>query len=204
MFIFALVMASLYSTWRVVLQSTDAALKLTAQAQRARMAVRSVEQALNGAQLFQANAALYSFVADTSGSFGAISFATSLGESFPGSGYFQGERLRRVTFLVDDNNELVLRQNSLLAPPEEEFETYPIVLAKEVSVFQLEFWDPRRGEYIPDWLQTNQLPQRLRVTLGFGQTGRYAKRPEQLVTRVIHIPSSTVPAPVPNGQPGQN
>ena len=174
------------------MQSTDAALKLTAQAQRARMAVRSVEQALTGAQLFQANAALYSFVADTSGSFGAISFAASLGESFPGSGYFRGERLRRVTFLVDDNNELVIRQNSLLAPPEEEFETYPIVLAKEVSVFQLEFWEPRKGEYIPEWLFTNQLPQVVRVTLGFGSTGRFSKRPAELVSRVVKIPSSAV------------
>lgn len=204
MFIFSLVLISLYSTWRVVLQSTDSAIKLTARAQRARMAAQSVEQALTGAQLFQANAALYSFVVDTSGSFGAISFATTLGESFPGSGFFDGEKLRRVTFLVDDANQLVLRQNSLLAPPDEEFETHPIVLAKEVSVFQLEFWDPRKGEYAPEWLVTNQLPLVVRVTLGFGSTGRFAKQPAQLVTRVVRIPSSTVSPVAQGGVPTGN
>lgn len=194
MFIFALILTSLYGTWRVLTQSTNAAMELTAQAQRSRMAMQSVEQALTGAQLFQANAALYSFIVDTSGSFGAMSFATSLSRTFPGSGFFNDERLRRVTFLVDDDNQLVVRQNSLLSPPDQEFETYPIVLAKNVSVFQLEFFDVRKGEYVPEWLLTNQLPAVVRVTLGFGLTGRYAKRPEQLVTRVVRIPSGTVPA----------
>jgi type II secretion system protein J len=203
MFIFSLVLISLYATWRVVVQSTGAALRLTAQAQRSRMAAQAVEQALTGAQLFQANAALYSFVADTSGSFGAISFASSLGESFPGSGFFNGERLRRVTFLVDDQNQLVLRQNSLLAPADKDFETHPIVLAKEVNVFQLEFWDPRKGEYAPEWLLTNQLPLIVRVTLGFGRTDRGAKPPAQLVTRVVRIPSSAVPPLLQTGGPAR-
>jgi len=99
-----------------------------------------------------------------------------------------------VTFVVDPDNQLVLRQNSLLAPDDRDFESYPIVLAKEVSVFQLEFWDGRRGEYIPEWLSTNQLPQVVRVTLGFGSQGRYSKRPAELVSRVVRIPSSAVGA----------
>ena len=155
------------------------------------MAIQTLDQALTGAQLFQGNAALYSFIADTSGSFAALSIATSLSGSFPGNGYFRGERLRRVTFIVDQDNQLVLRQNSLLAPDDRDFESYPIVLAKEVSVFQLEFWDGRRGEYIPEWLSTNQLPQVVRVTLGFGSQGRYSKRPAELVSRVVRIPSNT-------------
>ncbi len=202
MFIFAMILTSLYGMWRIITQSSRVTLKLATDAQRSRMAVQSVEQALTGAQLFQANAALYSFVVDTSGSFGALSFATSLSTTFPGSGFFNGERLRRVTFLVDDNNQLVVRQNSLLSPPEDEFETYPIVLAKDVSVFQLEFWDGRKGEYVPEWLFTNQLPAVVRVTLGLGATGRYAKQPEQLVTRVVRIPSGTVPANAQSPGPG--
>ena len=79
---------------------------------------------------FQGNAALYSFIADTSGPFAALSLASSLSGSFPGNGYFRGERLRRTTFIVDQDNQLVLRQNSLLAPDDRDFESYPIVLAK--------------------------------------------------------------------------
>ena len=194
MAIFALVLVSLFGTWRIVMQSADSTMKLAAHAQRSRMAIQTLDQALTGAQLFQGNAALYSFIADTSGSFAALSIAASLSGSFPGNGYFRGERLRRVTFVVDQDNQLVLRQNSLLAPDDRDFESYPIVLAKEVSVFQLEFWDGRRGEYIPEWLSTNQLPQVVRVTLGFGSQGRYSKRPAELVSRVVRIPSSAVGA----------
>jgi hypothetical protein len=81
---------------------------------------------------------------------------------------------------------------------------HPIVLAKEVSVFQLEFWDPRKGEYAPEWLVTNQLPLVVRVTLGFGSTGRFAKQPAQLVTRVVRIPSSTVSPVAQGGVPTGN
>lgn len=206
MAVFSLVMLSLYSTWRILAQSTEAALRLTARAQRSRIAIQSLESALMGAELFQANAPLYSFLVDTSGSFAAISMATMVSEGFPGSGYFNGERLRRITFTVENDGELVLRQNSLLAPSEGEFETHPVVLAREVSAFQLEFWDLQRGEYVPEWLATNRLPQVVRVTLGVGQAGRFSKQPLQRITRVIKIPSSAVAAglqgpPIP-GLPG--
>jgi type II secretion system protein J len=200
MTVFSLVMVSLYSTWRIISQSTGAALKLTARAQRTRIATQSIESALMGAQLFQGNAPLYSFLVDTSGKYSAISFATIVSDGFPGSGFFQGERLRRVTFTVENEGELVLRQNSLLAPSEGDFETHPVVLAREVSAFQLEFWDLQRGEYVPEWLFTNRLPQVVRVTLGIGQEGRYSKQPLQRVTRVIRIPSSAVASAL-QGQP---
>ncbi len=200
MAVFSLVMLSLYSTWRILAQSTEAALRLTAKAQRSRIAIQSLESALMGAELFQANAPLYSFLVDTSGSFAAISMATMVSEGFPGSGYFNGERLRRITFTVENDGELVLRQNSLLAPSEGDFETHPVVLAREVSAFQLEFWDLQRGEYVPEWLATNRLPQVVRVTLGIGQAGRFAKQPLQRITRVIKIPSSAVAAGL-QGQP---
>ena len=206
MAVFSLVMLSLYSTWRILSQSTEAALRLTARAQRSRIAIQSLESALMGAQLFQANAPLYSFLVDTSGSYAAISMASMVSEGFPGSGYFNGERLRRITFTVENDGDLVLRQNSLLAPAEGEFETHPLVLAREVSAFQLEFWDIQRAEYVPEWLATNRLPQVVRMTVGIGQAGRFSKQPLQRITRVITIPSSAVAAalqvqPIP-GQPG--
>ena len=192
MAVFSLVMLSLYSTWRIIMQSTGAAMKLTARAQRARIAAQSLESAFMGAQLFQANAPLYTFLADTSGRNAAVSLATILSDGFPGSGYFQGERLRRVTFTVENGGDLVLRQNSLLAPVEGDVDTHPIVLARDVSVFQLEFWDLQRGEYVPEWLATNRLPQVVRVTLGIGEPGQSTRQPVQRITRVVRIPSSAV------------
>ena len=194
MAVFSLVMLSLYSTWRIVMQSTSAALKLTARAQRVRIAAQSLEAAFMGAQLFQANAPLYSFLADTSGQNAAVSLASILSDGFPGSGFFQGERLRRVTFTVENGGDLVMRQNSLLAPVEGDVDSHPIVLVREVSAFQLEFWDLQRGEYVPEWLSTNRLPQVVRVTLGIGEAGRSGRQPVQRITRVIRIPSSAVAA----------
>lgn len=210
-FLFALLLTSLYASWQGVRMGVDGGLRVAREAQRARMAGVVLEQALFGAQFFQANAPLYAFLADTSGGFGALSFVSCLGDSFPGAGLYGGERIRRVTFTVDDaangGRQLVLRQNSILAPPDTVDDPYPIVLASDVSVFQLEFWDPRIGEYAPEWLNTNQLPPIVRVTLGFGAR-KGSSRPPELVTRVVRIASTGVPAslqagrPLPPGRPG--
>lgn len=198
-FILSLVLVSLYGSWQIIVRSTDRALQLTVDAQRARMAARTVEEALSSAMLFQANAPLYAFVADTSGEFSAVSFAGNLSESFPGSGYFGGERLRRVTFMVESGEEgpeLRLYQNSLLAPPDADVAAIPTVLARNVTAFQLEFWDTRSGEYATEWLLTNQLPQLVRITLGFGATGRNGQQPREIVTRTALISSTAVPATI--------
>jgi prepilin-type N-terminal cleavage/methylation domain-containing protein len=196
-FVFSLVLASLFGSWRVMRSGVDGGLRVAAEAQRVRMTAVTIEQALTGAQFFQGNAPLYSFNVDTSGTHGALSFVSNLGDSFPGSGVFNGERVRRVTFTVEPTKEsdssLVMRQNSLLAPAEQVDDPVPIVLARDVSVFQLEFWDSRKGEYAPEWLFTNQLPRIVRFTVGFGAEGKYSKHPKELFTRAVYLPSSGVP-----------
>jgi type II secretory pathway pseudopilin PulG len=203
--VLSMILVSLYATWQIILRSTDHAVRLTVDAQRARMSMRVVEEALGAAQLFQSNPGLYSFIADTSGNFSAVSLCANLPESFPGGGYFGGERLRRISFTVesgDDGPELRLFQNSALAPADAEGSPPPLVLARNVSAFQLEFWDPRSGEFQPDWRWTNQLPRLVRVTLGFGTTGRGQGRPAELVTRTVLISSQTVPPPAGGPAPG--
>jgi type II secretion system protein J len=194
--LFGLVLASLYGTWRVVLTSTDAALRITARSQRARMASVTIDQALTSAQLFQANGSLYSFICDTSGHFAELSFVSTLGDSFPGSGVFGEERVRRVSFLVspgaNGGNDLVMYQNSLLDLPEQT-KPYEIILAHDITAFQLEFWDRRKGEYVPEWLFTNQLPQIVRVTLGLGSDGRYSRKSLEIVSRVVIVPAVSIP-----------
>src|SRR5262245_57531002 len=71
--IFGMVLAGLYSTWALVLRGNAAALRLAAEAQRARMTVRAVEDALVAAEMFPQNGRYYTFLADTSGPFAALS-----------------------------------------------------------------------------------------------------------------------------------
>lgn len=206
--IFALVLSLLYGSWRILISSNAAALKLAATAQRSRMTAQTIEEALNSAVFFNANARHYAFLAGGEGAYSAVSFVAHLSDAFPASGYFDGERVRRVTFTVEPGkqggSDLVLRQNSLLSPPDLDVEGHPIVLARDVSLFELLYWDVRRGEFIAEWTQTNSLPALVQVSVGFGQRGR-SKEPSETITRIVRIPSAGVAgeaqAIVPGGVP---
>lgn len=204
--IFALVLSLLYGSWRILISSNAAALKLAANAQRSRMTVQTLEEALNSAVFFNANARHYAFIAGGEGSYSALSFVAHLSDAFPASGYFDGERVRRVTFTVepakDGSSDLVLRQNSLLAPPDADVEGHPVVLAHDVSLFELSYWDARRGEFAAEWTQTNTLPALVQVTIGFGTRGRFSKEPAESVTRIVRIPGAGVAGEAQAGLPG--
>ncbi len=204
--IFALVLSLLYSSWKILMQSNAAALRMAANAQRSRMTIQTVEEALNSAVFFNANARHYAFLAGGEGNFSAVSFVAHLSDAFPATGFFDGERVRRVTFGVepapDGGSELVLRQNSLLAPPDNDVEGHAVVLAREVTVFELLYWDVRKGEFSPDWTQTNSLPALVQVTLGFGQRSRFSREPAETVTRIVRIPSAGVAGEAQSGAPG--
>lgn len=139
------------------------------------------------------NPRLYFFQADTAGQFAAVSFAADLSDSFPNSGMFGGERIRRVSFYVPPGgHDLVLEQNSLLADFERGGEPASIILAREVQLFQLEFWDGQQRDFVEEWLSTNQLPVIVRVTLGFG-VSKGSREPAQIVSRVVRLPTVAVP-----------
>lgn len=215
--IFAGVMAAIYASWSGIIRGSKAALEATADAQRARVAIRTLEEALTSAVLFSQNVRHYAFVADTGGSFATLSFVARLGASFPGSGLFGEQTVRRVTFEVKNGqsgpNELVLSQKPLLAPPDSDADTYPLTLARNVKRFSVNFWEPRRGEWIDEWKWTNQLPRAVRIELTFGEPTQLGRQAENVFTRTVALPSLAVPpayqlgapapvAPVP-GQPGQ-
>ncbi len=206
--IFALVLSLLYGTWRILMQTNAAALRLAANAQRSRMTIQTVEEALNSAVFFNANARHYAFLSEASGDFSALSFVAHLGPAFPGSGHFDGEAVRRVSFTVEPDadgvNALMLYQNSLLDQVSENVSAYPIVLARDVSGFLVEFMDQRRGEFKPEWTQTNSLPALVRVSVGFGRKGRFSSDPAEVVTRLVRIPSAGVAGEAQAGPPGGN
>ncbi|MBX3731971.1 MAG: prepilin-type N-terminal cleavage/methylation domain-containing protein [Verrucomicrobiae bacterium] len=205
-FVFAIVLASLFGTWRVIARSTESAISLAAEAQRTRLALQCIEEALSATEMFQSNLRWYSFLADTAGPYAEVSFAANLSDSFPGSGFFLGQRLRRITLRVEPapegGNHLVMHQTPLLAPLDGDVETYPLVLATEVSLFQLRFWDRRRSEMIEDWTTTNQIPMVVEVILGTGTENRLSRRPAAIVSRAVRLPDLAVPPTLQGGVPG--
>lgn len=194
--IFGGVMLAIYSSWTAILRSSKVGLQAAAEAQRTRMAMRALQEALGSAQLFAGNIHHYSFFSDTSGNFAALSFASRLPASFPGSGLFGDQTLRRVTFSVEpgpeSRNQLVLRQSPLLEPLDQSAQPYKIVLAPHVKLFQVEFLDTNTFEWLPEWMYTNQLPRMVKVSVSFG-SGQERVRPEDITVQTIALTSVAIP-----------
>lgn len=204
LFIFSAVLASLYATWRLVLQSNAAGLRIAANAQRARMAMQTVEEALGSAVMFNSNTN-YAFVTDASGGFAAVSLVAHLSDSFPASGRFEGERVRRVSFLVEDGPDgrpaLMMRQNSVLAADTDRVESYPVLLAKDVTLFTVEFWDARKGEFVAEWENPRLLPPLVRIGLGFGAPQGDRTSADEVVTRTVRLYGVGVDGALQGGAP---
>lgn len=196
--IFGMIMVAIYASWSAILRGTKIGQDAAVEAQRARMTMRCIEDALVSCQLFNENIQHYSFIADTSSDFAFLSVASHLPESFPGSGMFGGQSVRRVTFSIEPSpsrqNQLVMRQMPLLgATNAAEDLSYSLVLAPDVSAFTLEFLDINRGEWVKDWFYTNQLPRIVRVTLGLGRADKYFGRPRDIFTRDVALSAIAIP-----------
>jgi hypothetical protein len=95
-----------------------------------------------------------------------LSFTARLSKSFPRSGKFGDLDVRRVTFSVepapDGSRQLVLRQNPLVMELDTDEREHPIVLAKHVKGFEMQFWgtDKNPPDWVDEWSEqkTNQLP----------------------------------------------
>ena len=207
MALFSVILTAVYSSWTSILKGTKVGLDEAARVQRARMTMRTVVDSLLCVQMFAASPAYYAFVTDTKGDFASISFAAHLPAAFPDGGLYGDQAMRRITFTVEPgpNNhpQLVMYQVPLLADTSGNQEPMPVVLARDVSVFGLEFWDVRKGEWADEWLATNQLPKMVRVTLGTSTSNSRMVQPDDLVTRVVSIPAVIVPRDGgPGGAPG--
>jgi len=195
--IFTAVMIAIYASWSAILRGTRSGQAAAAEAQRSRVAVRALENSLMSLQMFLANIKYDYFSADTSGDFATLSFVARLAKSYPRSGDFGDQVLRRLTFSVEpgtnSDNVLVLRQYPILFQASADEEENPLVLARNIREFTLEFWGPRSKDWEPEWLYTNQLPKLIRFTLGFGRPNQRGLKPEDLVTRVVSLASIPVP-----------
>ncbi len=195
--IFSLVILSIYSTWNAILRATKVGLDTAASVQRSRVAVKAVEDALFTAQMYGENGRFYSFLSDTKDeNFHFLSLTSRLPPTFPGSGMFGDQIVRRVTFEVvpgeGRTNNLVMSQINPYVITNEDITPYPITLVRDCSLFFIEFWNMQKSEWASDWLATNQLPRMMRVTIGWGHSPQNQNEPADIVTRTIALPGAVV------------
>jgi general secretion pathway protein J len=184
--IFALVMVAIYSSWSSILKGSRIGMKAAAEVQRTRVAMRALEESLASAVMYVDNAKYYHFSTDTSGDNAYISFVARLPSSFPGSGLFQDQDMRRVTFYVEKGN-LMLAQSTLLEATKKIGNPYTIPLAPNVALFDMEFYDGVANKWFAEWISTNQLPRMVRVALAFGDKNDLSRKPENMTIRSIYL-----------------
>jgi prepilin-type N-terminal cleavage/methylation domain-containing protein len=215
--VLSLVLLAIFSGWTAILRGSKVGNDAAAEVQRTRVAMRALEEALLSAQMFQANTNHF-FKADASEQFALLTLVAHLPPSFPGSGMFGNQPLRRVSFRVepgrDSANELVMLQIPILFELEEDMDeskAYKIILSRNVTEFMVELWDMRNHEWIvPEPTTPNELPRMVRVTLGLGHPSKNTTA--EIVSRVVAIPSVLVPtqaqipgaAPQPGGLPARS
>ncbi len=203
MAIFSIVVAAIYSTWELIMRASQVSQKTTAQAQRQRIALRTIEDSLTCIQSFQASMKYYGFVVQN-GEQPILSFTARLPDVFPRNGKFGGFSLRRLIFSVEPGRggeaDLVLRQTPVLMDMDPDERQTPLVLARDVKKFTVDCWDPKVMDWMDEWANTNTIPAMVRIsfTLG-GNAGAGNAAPELPVTRVIAIPSVTLPSGVQTG-----
>ena len=208
--IFVMIVATIYSTFILIVKSSKVAQEAAAQAQRERIAIRTVESSLMCIQSFQASMKYYSFVVEN-GPEPVFSFTSRLPEVFPRNGKFGDFNVRRLSYSLepgaDQDKNLVLRQSPILMDMDEDEKNFPLVLAKNVKSFVVECWDTNAMEWDQEWDYTNIIPPLVRVTFTLGSHTDYGNDgPELTLSRVIALPCSTVPtaeqAPTGGGNPG--
>lgn len=193
--LFSLIMISVIACWKAVVNGKIIAESAAAAAQRARIGIKAVEQALTCAELSTApgNLQFYSFENDTSGKFASLTVSARLPGEFPGSGLFGDNVMRRVSFDVEPGaggtNNLVMNQWPLLAALDKDNTPYPIVLARDVNIFMLEFWSTQEDDWVVSFEKTNEFPPMVRITLGVGHSAEHSDAPYDLIVRTVSIPS---------------
>lgn len=200
MAIFMMVMTAVYSTWIAIVRGSRAGLQAAAKAQRARVAVRCLQEALITAVNYGYPGDFgfpYRFNGDLSGDFSELSFAAKLPSSFPGVSRYGGNTTRRITFRVergeDQRDQLIVEQSPLLLPKsKEDFTPFKLVLSPEVSLFEVRFFDAdaREGKaWTTTWEKTNNLPSLVEIRLEQSSSAR-SDAPKDVTVTAVSIPSA--------------
>jgi hypothetical protein len=192
------VLAAIYTTWTAILRASKVGSDAAASVQRARIAIRTLEESLGSVQSFALNPNYYALLSEN-GSDASLSFVARLSKAFPRSGRFGDLDVRRVTFSVESDPEsgrrLVLRQNPVLMDMDKDEKAHPVVLAKNVQEFQTQFWDLKQNDWTDEWKPklTNELPVMVKVTLKLSLNAQ-SRDVHDEITRIISLPTSVVQA----------
>ncbi|MFM1770782.1 MAG: hypothetical protein RJA22_3311 [Verrucomicrobiota bacterium] len=203
--IFAMVLTAIYTTWICILRGSKAGLQAAQDVQRSRIALRTLEAAFNCTEMFVANMNQYLFVADTSGDMAAVSLAARVPDDFLGANQFRmlSQKVRRVTFYTEPGSggmaELKMTIAPILVDTNSTFMPYTVTLAKDVTRFQMSFFDAQKNEWLDEWKYTNQLPKLVQIALGVGKTAGNAGQPYDEVFTLVALPSVAVQADVQGG-----
>src|ERR1039457_2761818 len=217
MMVFSMVIAAIYATWAVVMRATQVGQDAAAQAQRQRVVLRAIGDALMGVESFQASQQYYWFKLANGGE-PFLSFVARLPDTYARNGKFVGAAggrdasSRRVTFSLaagaNGEKDLILRQSPILMDMDQDEEKYPLVLARNVREFTIEWWGTNNlneQAWTKEWddSQTNTIPQMLRVHRVLGvNTANGSSAPEFAATRIYTVPSQMMPAMVQRGMGG--
>jgi len=218
--VFSMLIGAVYSTWAVVMRAQQVGQAAAEQAQRQRVVLRTIGDALMGIESFQASQKYYWFNFEN-GATPFLSFAAHLPGSFPHSRKNYGSvpgldfSSRRVIFSLADGvngeKDLVLRQFPLLMEMDQDEKQYPCILARNVKTFSIECWATNRlqhAEWDNEWdeTKTNSIPAMLRVTLVLGRSAEAAgvggAAPVFSATRIYTVPSAMMPVVVQRGGGG--
>jgi len=207
--IFSIVLGTIFSTWLLIMRASRVTQTAAAQVQRQRVAIRTIEEGLTSIQSFQASMKYYTFIVDN-GQTPMLSFTARVSSDFPRNGKFGDFDVRRLTFSLESagysENNLVLRQKPILMDMDEDEQNFPLVLAHNVQHFAVECWDTNAEDWVDGWDDTNSIPRLIRVTLVLGANKKNenlaGNAPALSVTRVIAVPSQTLPAVAQTGGGG--
>jgi prepilin-type N-terminal cleavage/methylation domain-containing protein len=210
MAIFTLVMAAIYSSWDLIMRASRVSQEAAARVQRQRVAVHTLEDSLTCVQSFQASMQYYSFIVSEEPP--ELDFTARLPGNFPRNGKFDGFPVRQLQFSLQagpdtdhQEKELVLRQKPILLDMDEDEQKNPLVLARNVQTFKIECWDTNQADWVTEWDNTNSIPPLIRVNLvlGSGKNDYGNNAPTLAISRVIAVPSQTMPAVVQTGSGGR-
>jgi type II secretory pathway component PulK len=149
---------------------------------RSQKALWAVEQALNGAQFFTANASRYRF----SGTDSSFTFISTLPESFPGVKDSGGPLPRRVKLFLEacpgNQSSLLLEHTPLLL--DGHVEPFRIMLSRDVGLFMAHYFDETTLTWTNSWTRTNAMPREMSLTT-FSR--------HEFASRRVALPGTAVP-----------
>ena len=197
--ILSIVLAMVYGVFFSVARSTVAGAEASVEVQRQRIALKTIEDSLSGLVYYEQSKEQYSFLADTTiFDYPSISFVSRVPPDFLGNKEFGSQRLRRIEFTVEDDEDLgrslVMYQEALMQPVNTQDIREPKrwVLGPNLDTFFFVFWSTINNEWVSEWTETNSVPSRLKFELAFKRADGEAARIEEIQKREIIVFSESI------------